>query len=333
LQIPIKNIKKTKTGISTSATELQKLQEYPIVAKIESYRELSKLKTTYLDALPLLVGSDGRLHTTFHQTGAATGRLSSSDPNLQNIPARSSWGERVRGAFEAQGANVFIAADYSQIELRVMAHLSGDKALSEAFQRGEDVHTTTASVVYKVKPEAVTLDMRRQAKVFNFGIMYGMGNYGLAQAAKIDQETAAKFISAYFKKFAGVAKFIEKIKEQAREEGYVETELGRRRYTPDIQNPNVQIARAAERMAVNMPIQGLAADIMKLAMLRAAELTREYGADARMILQIHDELIFEVKESRAEEFAEQLKKTMERAYVLKVPLIVEIAIGKNWGEL
>jgi DNA polymerase-1 len=333
LQIPIKNIKKTKTGISTSATELQKLQEYPIVAKIESYRELSKLKTTYLDALPLLVGSDGRLHTTFHQTGAATGRLSSSDPNLQNIPARSSWGERVRGAFEAQGANVFIAADYSQIELRVMAHLSGDKALSEAFQRGEDVHTTTASVVYKVKPEAVTLDMRRQAKVFNFGIMYGMGNYGLAQAAKIDQETAAKFISAYFKKFAGVAKFIEKIKEQAREEGYVETELGRRRYTPEIQSPNVQIARAAERMAVNMPIQGLAADIMKLAMLRAAELTREYGADARMILQIHDELIFEVKESRAEEFAEQLKKTMERAYVLKVPLIVEIAIGKNWGEL
>lgn len=333
LQIPTKDIKKTKTGISTSATELQKLEEYPIVAKIESYRELSKLKTTYLDALPLLVGSDGRLHTTFHQAGAATGRLSSSDPNLQNIPIRTSWGGRVRSAFEAQEGNVFIAADYSQIELRVMAHLSGDKALTEAFQKGEDVHTTTASVVYKVKPEAVTSDMRRQAKVFNFGIMYGMGNYGLAQAAKIDQETAAKFISAYFKKFAGVAKFIEKTKKEAHEKGYVETELGRRRYISEIKSTNVQMARAAERMAVNMPIQGLAADIMKLAMLRAAELAREYDADAKMILQIHDELIFEVKESRAKAFAEQLKKEMENAYVLKVPLIAEIAIGKNWGEI
>lgn len=333
LKIPTTNIKKTKTGISTSATELQKLQAYPIVAKIESQRELSKLKTTYLDALPLLVGSGGRLHTTFHQAVAATGRLSSSDPNLQNIPIRTSWGERVRGAFEAEEGNVFVGADYSQIELRVMAHLSGDKALTEAFQRGEDVHTTTASVVYKVKPEDVTSDMRRQAKVFNFGIMYGMGSFGLAQAAHIDQNVAAEFIVAYFKKFAGVAKFIDAIKKGAREDGYVETELGRRRYILEIKSANVQMARAAERMAVNMPIQGLAADIMKLAMLKSDELTREYGADARMILQIHDELIFEVKESRAEEFAEQLKKTMESAYPLKVPLIAETAIGKNWGEL
>jgi DNA polymerase-1 len=344
LQIPTKDIKKTKTGISTSATELQKLQEYPIIAKIESYRELSKLKTTYLDALPLLVGSDGRLHTTFHQTGAATGRLSSSDPNLQNIPARSSWGERVRGAFEAQGENVFITADYSQIELRVMAHLSKDKSLMEAFRKDEDVHTATASVVYKVKPEAVTSDMRRQAKVFNFGIMYGMGNYGLAQAAKIDQKVAAKFISAYFKKFSGVAKFIEATKASVRKKGYVETELGRRRYIPEIQSTDARIARSAERMAVNMPVQGLAADIMKLAMLEVQKFVDDFNNAhlpasqgeafrARMVLQIHDELIFEVRDSRAEEFAKQLKKTMEGAYTLSVPLIVEIAIGKNWGEI
>ncbi|MFZ2299786.1 MAG: DNA polymerase I [Candidatus Moraniibacteriota bacterium] len=333
LKIPTTNIKKTKTGISTASMELQKLQAYPIVAKIESYRELFKLKTTYLDALPALVDIDSRLHTTFHQTVAATGRLSSSDPNLQNIPARNSWSERVRGAFEAGNGMIFVGADYSQIELRVMAHLSGDKALTKAFQKGEDVHTTTASVVYKVNPEEVRPDMRRQAKVFNFGIMYGMGSFGLSQAAQIDQKIAAQFITAYFKKFAGVAKFIEEMKEGARTDGYVETELGRRRYTPEITSSNVQVARSAERMAINMPIQGLAADIMKLAMLAAAELTEGYGGDARMVLQIHDELIFEVAESRAEAFVAQLKKTMESAYTLNVPLTVETAIGKNWGEI
>lgn len=333
LKIPTTGLKKTKTGISTSATELQKLQNYPIIANVESYRELSKLKTTYLDALPRLAINDGRLHTTFHQMGTATGRLSSSDPNLQNIPARTSWGERIRSAFEAGDKNVFVGADYSQIELRVMAHLSGDRALVEAFRRGEDVHTTTASVVYKVKPEAVTADMRRQAKVFNFGIMYGMGSFGLAQAARIDQAAAAEFIDAYFKKFSGVAKFTEKIKKEARDKGYVETELGRRRYITEIKSVNARAVRSAERMAVNMPIQGLAADIMKLAMLRAAELLRDYGDDARMILQIHDELIFEVKASRAEALAAQLKKAMESAYTLNVPLVAETAIGKNWGEI
>ncbi|MEK9151719.1 MAG: DNA polymerase I [Patescibacteria group bacterium] len=345
LKIPTTNIKKTKTGISTASMELQKLQAYPIVAKIESYRELFKLKTTYLDALPLLVGGDGRLHTTFHQAVAATGRLSSSDPNLQNIPARNSWSERIRGAFEAGAGNVLIGADYSQIELRVMAHLSGDKALCEAFRKGEDVHTTTASVVYKVKPEEVTADMRRQAKVFNFGIMYGMGSFGLSQAAQIEQKVAAQFIAAYFKKFAGVAKFIEEMKQGARERGYVETELGRRRYTPEIVSQNVQVARSAERMAINMPIQGLAADIMKLAMLKAQELVDNFNNDAhppasqseafraRMVLQVHDELIFEAKAGHAEAFAARLKESMESAYTLKVPLIVETAIGKNWGEI
>lgn len=334
LQIPTQYIKKTKTGISTASSELQKLQEYPIVQKIEHYRELFKLKTTYLDALPTLVDEGSRLHTTYYQAVAATGRLSSSDPNLQNIPARGEWSERVRGAFEPEAGYVLVGADYSQIELRVMAHLSQDKELMTAFQNGEDVHRTTASVVFKVAPEAVTPDMRRQAKVFNFGILYGMGAYGLSQAAEIEQKTAAEFIVEYFKKFAGVAKFIEEMKEGARKNHYVETELGRRRYTPEIESPNVQAARAAERMAINMPVQGLAADIMKLAMIAVAQMIEErYSDDVKMVLQVHDELIFEVKEAKAAEFASAVKQTMSEAYPLRVPLVAETEIGKNWGEI
>lgn len=214
-----------------------------------------------------------------------------------------------------------------------MAHLSSDKALVSAFQKGEDVHTTTASVVYKVKPSEVTPDMRRQAKVFNFGIMYGMGAFGLAQAAGIEQSVAAEFIKTYFKKFAGVAQFIEVMKEGARKNGYVETELGRRRYTPEITSQNIQVARAGERMATNMPIQGLEADIMKLAMLRAETLVEAYGADACMVLQVHDELIFEVRKEMAEAFVEKITGAMESAYPLSVPLTVEVATGKNWGEI
>ena len=334
LKIPTQFIKKTKTGISTASSELQKLQEYPIVQKIEHYRELFKLKTTYLDALPLLVDDVSRLHTTYYQAVASTGRLSSSDPNLQNIPARGEWSKRVRGAFEPEPGCVFVGADYSQIELRVMAHLSQDKALLEAFKRGEDIHRTTASVVFKVAPEKVTSDMRRQAKVFNFGILYGMGAYGLAQAAEIDQKTAATFITEYFQKFSGVKRLIEEMKEGARQCHYVETELGRRRYTPEIESPNVQVARAAERMAINMPVQGLAADIMKLAMIAVAKMIEEkYKEEVTMVLQVHDELIFEVKERVASEFAEAVKQTMALAYPLSVPLLAETAIGKNWGEI
>ncbi|PJA85121.1 MAG: DNA polymerase I [Candidatus Moranbacteria bacterium CG_4_9_14_3_um_filter_45_14] len=334
LQIPTTNIKKTKTGISTASLELQKLQEYPIIQKIEGYRELFKLKTTYLDALPLLVDTHSRLHTTYYQAVAATGRLSSADPNLQNIPARGEWSVLVRGAFEPAPGYVFVGADYSQIELRVMAHLSGDTSLMKSFKNKEDVHTKTASIVFKVKPEAVTPDMRRQAKVFNFGIMYGMGAYGLAQAAKIDQNIAAQFIVAYFKKFAGVATFIEEMKLGAREKGFVETELGRRRYTPEITSRNVQVARSAERMAINMPIQGLAADIMKLSMLAVAKLIEEgFKESVKMVLQVHDELICEVREDQSEIFARAMKKTMEEAYPLNVPLVAETAIGKNWGEI
>lgn len=334
LKISTQNIKKTKTGISTASSELHKLQAYPIVQKIEHYRELFKLKTTYLDALPTLVDEHSRLHTTYYQAVAATGRLSSSDPNLQNIPARGEWSERVRGAFEPEPGCVLVGADYSQIELRVMAHLSQDTELVTAFKNREDVHKTTASVVFKVEPEAVTPDMRRQAKVFNFGILYGMGAYGLAQAAEIDQKTAAEFIVEYFKKFSGVKQFIEEMKEGARKNHYVETELGRRRYTPEIESQNVQVARGAERMAINMPVQGLAADIMKLAMLRVAELIEQkYSDTVTMILQVHDELIFEVKEAKATEFAEAVKYVMAEAYPLCVPLIAETMIGKNWGEI
>ncbi len=333
LHIPTTHIKKTKTGISTASSELQKLQTYPIVQKIEQYRELFKLKTTYLDTLPLLLDNHSRLHTTLHQTVTATGRLSSSDPNLQNIPARSVWGERVRGAFEAEAGYLFVGADYSQVELRVMAHLSGDISLTESFLNNEDVHTKTASVVFNVEKEAVTADMRRQAKVFNFGIMYGMGSYGLSQSAKIDQKIATQFIEEYFQKFEGVARFLEAMKVSAREKGFVETEFGRRRYTPEITSTNVQIARSSERMAINMPVQGLAADIMKIAMLDAQKLVEKYAPDARMVLQIHDELIFEVKKEKAEIFAKEIKMVMENVYTLSVPLITEVVIGKNWGEI
>lgn len=334
LQIPTVNIKKTKTGISTASSELQKLQEYPIVQKIEQYREMFKLKTTYLDALPVLVDDESRLHTTYYQAVAATGRLSSSDPNLQNIPARGEWSTRVRGSFEPAPGYVFVGADYSQIELRIMAHLSGDVELSSAFHHGEDVHKTTASVVFKVKPEDVTADMRRQAKVFNFGILYGMGAYGLSQAAEIDQKTASEFIKAYFEKFSGVAKFIEEMKEGAHKHHYVETELGRRRYVPEIESQNFQVAHGAERMAINMPVQGLAADVMKLAMIAVAKMIEEeFKESATMVLQVHDELICEVKESEAPAFAIAVKKAMESVYPLRVPLIAETAIGKNWGEI
>ncbi len=334
LHIPTAGVKKTKTGISTASPELIKLKgEYPIAGLIEQYRELFKLKTTYLDTLPTLVDSQSRLHTTFHQVVAATGRLSSSNPNLQNIPARNAWSEKIRGAFEAEDGYLFVGADYSQIELRVMAHLSGDPALVEAFRKGEDVHRTTGSVVFKVAPELVTNDMRRQAKVFNFGLMYGMGAFGLAQAAEIGQKEAGEFIKAYFAKFPKVAEFMEAMKVSAREKGFVETELGRRRAVPEIRSENVMVARSGERMAINMPVQGLAADIMKLSMLAADKLVKKYGDDVRMLLQVHDELIFEVKENIAKHFAKDLKQVMENAYNLKVPLIVETMIGNNWGEI
>jgi len=358
LHIPTTGIKKTKTGISTASPELAKLKEYPIVSLVEEERELFKLKTTYLDAFPALVDSRSRLHTTYQQAVAATGRLSSTEPNLQNIPARNAsrsdaggparnWYELIRGAFEAEKGNLLVGVDYSQIELRVMAHVSGDASLVSAFERGIDVHRATASAVYGVPPEAVTPDQRREAKVFNFGLMYGMSAYGLAQSLGVDQKKAADFIVMYFEKFPGVAKYMDDMKVSAKSLGYVETELGRRRIVSEIQSGNPQLVKAGERMAINMPIQGLAADIMKLAMLRAERLVSRYNKEvnppasrqerkafrARMLLQVHDELIFEVEEGIARAFAAEVKREMEAAYTLRVPLIAETAVGKNWGEI
>ncbi|MEP7162236.1 MAG: DNA polymerase I [Candidatus Moraniibacteriota bacterium] len=334
LKIPTEGIKKNKTGYSTASTELVKLRaDYPIIEFIESYRELFKLKTTYIDVLPTLVKEDGRLHTTFGQAVAATGRLSSSDPNLQNIPIKTEWGERLRVAFEAAPGYKLVGADYSQIELRIAAHLSGDKNMLEAFRKGEDIHQATAALVHGVKPEEVTPAMRREAKVLNFGIIYGMGAFGLSQAARIDQKAASEFIKNYLKKFSGVARYMEDMKKFAHEKGYVETELGRRRYLPEIGSSNTGLVRGAERMAINMPVQGLAADIMKLAMLASRPLLVRYTDSAKLLLQIHDEIIFEVKEEKAEAFARELKQVMEGVYPLKVPLLVSTDIGDNWGEI
>jgi DNA polymerase-1 len=335
LHIPTHGIKKLKTGYSTASPELAKLRDtYPIIALIEDYRERFKLKSTYLDVLPRLADAQSRLHTTFHQATAATGRLSSLDPNLQNIPARGEWSGRIRSAFVASPGTVLVGADYSQIELRVAAHLADDAVMIEAFQNGEDIHTTTAMAVYGVDKSAVTSAMRSQAKVFNFGILYGMGAYGLSQAADIEQAKAGEFIKSYMEKFAGIAKYIEALKQSAREQGFVETELGRRRSVPEINSSNIQLARSGERMAVNMPIQGLEADIVKLAMIAVDKLISEtFSESVKMLLQVHDELIFEVREDQTEKFMAAVKETMQSVYTLKVPLTVEVYQGKNWEEI
>lgn len=333
LKIPTRDIKKTKTGYSTAASELEKIRnEHKIIGKIEEYRELFKLKTTYLDTFPGFIEEDGRIRTTFNQAVAATGRLSSEHPNLQNIPIRTDLGKMIRTAFEAEEGRIFVSADYSQIDLRVMAHMSGDKKLTEAFWAGEDIHTKTAAEINKIAHSKVTQKMRRQAKALNFGIIYGMSSFGFSQSADISREEAKKFIDNYMKEFPGVAKFIRKTKEDARAKGYAETELGRRRYLPEINHPNFQVQAAAERMATNMPIQGLAADIMKLAMI-AVYLRYKGSDDVRMILQVHDEIILEVKKEMAEKVSGEIKEIMEKVYKLKVPLVVDTKIGLNWGEL
>ncbi len=335
LAIPTEGVKKNKTGYSTASTELEKLRaDYPIVKLIEEYRETFKLKTTYVDVLPGLVHADGRLHTTYRQDVAATGRLSSVDPNLQNIPIRTALGARIRDGFIAAPGKKLVGADYSQIELRIAAHLSGDKNMTRAFIEGEDIHRATAALVHGLKPEDVSDGLRREAKALNFGIIYGMGAYGLAQATDMDQKKAAEFIKEYLKKFSGVAKYMDGMRKFAHERGYVETALGRRRTLPEIQSTNQALVRGAERMAINMPIQGLAADIMKLAMLAAQELVdAKYRDSARLLLQIHDELIVEVDGDQAEVFARDLKTAMENVYTLSVPLAVSVEIGNNWGEI
>lgn len=326
--------RKIKTGHSTDVDVLTWLaRSYELPAEILAYRSLMKLKSTYVDALPLLVNPEtGRLHTSFNQTATATGRLSSSNPNLQNIPVRTLEGKRIRQAFIASPGHVLLSADYSQIELRILAHLSGDETLIQTFERGEDIHRRTAADVFGVFPELVNEDMRRHAKVINFGILYGMSPFGLSRELGVDQKLAKAYIDEYFRRYKGVRTYIDGILEGARKDGFVTTLLNRRRYLPELAGRNGPVRQFAERTAVNTPIQGTAADLIKAAMINIWNLLRKKSLSGSMILQVHDELVFEVPQGEQEETAALVRKEMEEVIALKVPLKVEIHAGKNWDE-
>ncbi|MBT7338343.1 MAG: DNA polymerase I [Candidatus Jacksonbacteria bacterium] len=332
LKLSTSKVPKRTKGFSTASDVLEKLKdEHEIIPLIMEYRELSKLNSTYVVALPALVDKDtGRLHTDYNQTVAATGRLSSSHPNLQNIPIRTELGRKIRNAFVAPPGKALIAIDYSQIELRLAAHLANDKKMIEIFENGRDIHKETAASINNVPVEDVTADMRRAAKEVNFGVLYGMGWLGLSKRTGISRDEARSFISGYFALFPRVAEYMEEIKEQARELGYVETAFGRRRYTPDMHANAPQLRSAAERMAINMPLQGTAADLMKLAMIR---IDKKLEKDELMILQVHDELVFEVPEDKVKKVSKMVVEEMETAGEFKVPIVAEVKVGKNWGEM
>jgi DNA polymerase-1 len=335
LEIPYQG-KKTKTGqYSTSEDVLTRLAgDEPIVQQVLEYREIGKLKSTYVDALPeLLNPRTGRLHTTFSQAVAATGRLSSNNPNLQNIPIRTERGQRVRRAFIPRDKDhVLLAADYSQIELRVIASLSGDKAMQAAFKAGHDIHAATAANVYGIELDAVTGDQRRKAKMVNFGSVYGISAFGLSQRLDIPRKEAAELIEQYFATYPGVRAFMDKTIELAREQGYVETMLGRRRYLPDISSRNFTLRGHAERNAINSPIQGSAADLIKLAMISLQAAMKKENMQSRMTLQVHDELVFDAHKDEVDELRVLATEHMESAYKLDVPLVVESGTGDNWLE-
>lgn len=323
--------KKTKTGYSTNTDVLEKLEDhYPIASKVIQYREYSKLKSTYVDALPLLVNEKtGRVHSSFNQALTATGRLSSTNPNLQNIPIRTERGMRIRRAFIAAPGHVLVSADYSQIELRILAHIAKDKGLKEAFSQDIDIHTKTASEVFEVGLDEVTDDLRRKAKAVNFGIAYGQGPHGLAEGLKISRAEAKEIIEKYFQRFSGVKNYMQSAVEFVREKGYVETILGRRRYLPEINSKNHAIRAFAERAAINAPIQGMSSDLVKMAMIEVAPHFRD-----SLILQVHDELIFELPDDKKlPEQMERIKQGMETCMTLDVPLKVNIDSGKNWSEI
>ncbi len=326
--------RKTKEGYSTDVDVLSSLAlHHELPAEILAYRGMVKLKSTYIDALPELMNPrTGRVHTSYNQTVAATGRLSSSNPNLQNIPIRTLEGKRIRQAFVAPPGWLIVSADYSQIELRVLAHLSGDEALREAFRTGEDIHSRTASDIFGVFPEMVNADMRRQAKVINFGVLYGMSAFGLAKELGVTQRLAQAYIDGYFHKYAKVREYLDGLLAQARRDGYVTTLLKRRRYLPEIASPQPSIRQFAERMAINAPIQGTAADLIKVAMVRIFKRLTEEGLQAAMIMQVHDELVFEVPVPEREALMSLVCEEMEGVLQLDVPLRVEIAAGKNWDE-
>jgi len=327
--------KKTLTGYSTSADVLDFLKDkYPVVQKILEYRGLEKLRSTYIDALPEYINpSTNRIHCTFNQSVTATGRLSCQDPNLQNIPVRSEEGKKIREAFKPQNQGwIFVASDYSQIELRLLAHLSEDENLIKAFNNKEDIHAFTASLVFEVPLSEVTPEMRYQAKAVNFGIIYGQQAFGLSQELSIDVKQASAFIRTYFERYPKVKEFLEKSKNTARSLGYAETITGRKRPIPELDNKNQIIRSAAERLATNTPLQGTAADLIKLAMIEISKELKFRNLEAKMILQVHDELVFEVHEKHKDRVIELVKNTMESIFSLRVPLEVDISIGNNWGE-
>lgn len=333
LDLPVR--KKTKTGYSTNAEVLESLRlEHPIVEQILAYRLWSKLKSTYLDGITGLIRMDtGRVHTSFNQTVTATGRLSSSDPNLQNIPVRTEEGRMIRALFEpGEGYDYLLSADYSQIELRLLAHMSGDENFIDAFKRGQDIHARTAAEVFGIPLEEVTPELRRHAKAVNFGIVYGISDFGLARNLHISRKEAGDYISRYFERYPGVRAFMDKVVAEAHETGYVTTMFGRRRELPAIKSRNFNQRMLAERMAMNTPIQGTAADVIKLAMIAAYHKLKEAGVKSRILLQVHDELVLEVVESELDVVQAILRESMEHVVALSVPLIIDIHWGRNWAE-
>ncbi len=334
LKLPTKGIKKTKTGFSTAASELEKIWDaHQIVPLIGEFRELSKLQSTYVEALPKLVDKNGRIHTTYNQTIAATGRLSSSDPNLQNIPIKTELGREIRKAFVAPRGKRLIAADYSQIELRLVSVIAKDQPFIQAFQEGVDIHTRTAAEVWEIDEKDVTKEQRRAAKAINFGILYGMGPHALARAANTTFAEAKTFIDRYFQIHHAIRTYLDETKLKAHTDGYVETLFGRRRYFPELESGVSQLVAAAERMAINMPVQGTAADLMKKSMLAVDGWLKQSGLPATMLLQVHDELVFEVDKDAVEAVAHGIKQMMEGVASFEVPLIVDIEVGTNWGEM
>jgi DNA polymerase-1 len=334
-KLQIDAVKKKSGGYSTAADVLEGLRNVnPIIGYILDYRQLTKLKSTYVDALPELVNpKTGRIHTSFNQTRTTTGRLSSSDPNLQNIPIRDEQGRRIREAFVAPTGSYLMGVDYSQIDLRALAHLSQDENLLNAFRHDEDIHAATAAQLYGVAPSQVTPAMRRLAKTVNFGVIYGMSGYGLEQATELSREEAGKFIAAYFEKYPGVKKYLELTKEQARQTGYVQTILGRKRLIPEINAANRMVREAAERMAINMPVQGTSADIIKKAMVNLHREMLQRKLKSKMLLQVHDELVFEVPENELPEMRQLVPEMMVNAIQLSVPLKADTKTGRNWGEM
>ncbi len=341
LSIPIGGegmfVKKTKTGYSTAASELEKMKGlHPIIDMILEYRELSKLQSTYVKALPELVSKkDHRLHTSYNQTITATGRISSSNPNLQNIPAGSSgYAAEIRKGFLAAPGTKLVSIDYSQIELRVVAHLSGDKTMTEVFRKGQDIHTATAMQLYGIDdPSKVTKEMRRDAKTINFGVLYGLSSFGLSERVDMTRAEATEFIKKYFKAFSAVDKYLKQVVTETRTNGYTHNELGRKRYFPEINSSQFQVRAAAERAAINMPMQSLAADIFKISMNKIEEEIGIQKEDIKLLLQVHDELVFEIQETEVKKYAEKIKEIMENAYKLKVPLVVDVKVGDDWGDM